>query len=548
MGWFDNTMAVRSDTPMSDSTPMGPRRGLVNRLLDIVERVGNRLPDPLTLFVLLAIAVPILSWLAVEAGWTVTLTDADGRTTTYEPVDLLTVEYLRKMFTTAVDNFAGFRPLGVVLVAMIGIGVVERTGLITTLLKLTVTSVPGGLISAALVFAGAMSSLGADVGYVVLTPLGAVLFAGLGRHPLAGLCAAFAGVSGGFSANLLVAAVDPMLSELTNEAAAVLDPSYEGASALAPTCNYYLMASSVVLVTVIGWFVTDKIVEPRLGTWKGGDADDGHAFEPVTARERYAALCAFESFVLVLLLIALLATPAVGVLYDAEFKDDLMKALGPLIKAIVPIMLIAFFVPGLVYGLVTGAIRNDRVVAKMTAETMGTMGVYIVLAFAAAQFIEYFKWSNLGIMIAVEGANVISSLELSGIVLVFAFMFIAAFLNLFIGSASAKWALIAPVFVPMMMLSGFSPELTQAAYRIADSVTNIITPLMPYFPIVVAFGQKYDPNLRLGTLISAMLPYSIALTIGWTVLLAIFWFGGIPLGPGASMEYVPPAAPVVAPQ
>lgn len=533
---------------MTEPSPTGQRRGIINRLLDIVERIGNRLPDPLTLFVLLAIAVPILSWLAVWADWSVTLTDAQGETKTYEAVNLLTVEYLRKMFTTAVDNFAGFRPLGVVLVAMIGIGVVERTGLITTVLKMTVTSVPAGLISAALVFAGAMSSLGADVGYVVLTPLGAVLFAGLGRHPLAGLCAAFAGVSGGFSANLLVAAVDPMLSELTNEAAAVLDPSYAGTSALAPTCNYYLMAASVGLVTMIGWFVTDKIVEPRLGVWKNPDSNASYTFDAVTPREKYGALCAALSFVLVMLLIALLATPRVGVLYDATLGDDLMKRLGPLIQAIVPIMLVAFFVPGLVYGLVTGAIRSDRVVAKMTAETMGTMGVYIVLAFAAAQFIEYFKWSNLGIMIAVEGANQIKSTGITGLPLVLAFMLIAAFLNLFIGSASAKWALIAPVFVPMMMISGFSPELTQAAYRIADSVTNIITPLMPYFPIVVAFGQKYDPNLRLGTLISAMLPYSIALTIGWTILLAIFWFGGVPLGPGASMDYVAPTTPVVAPQ
>lgn len=530
---------------MTQSSPTGQRRGIVNRLLDIVERIGNRLPDPLTLFVLLALAIPFISWAVATAGWTV------QHPTTGDAIaaeNLLSVDYIRKMFTSAVDNFTGFRPLGVVLVAMIGIGVVERTGLITTLLKMTVTSVPAGIISAALVFAGAMSSLGADVGYVVLTPLGAVLFAGLGRHPLAGLCAAFAGVSGGFSANLLVAAVDPMLSELTNEAAAVLDPRYLDASALAPTCNYYLMAASVVLVTVIGWFVTDKIVEPRLGKWKGGDGDDNHSFDRVTPLEKYGALCATLSFVLVMLLIALLATPRVGVLYDVSVTGDLMKALGPLIKSIVPIMLVAFFVPGLVYGLVTGSIRNDRVVAKMTAETMGTMGVYIVLAFAAAQFIVYFKWSNLGIMMAIGGANLIEASGITGLPLVLMFMIIAAFLNLFIGSASAKWALIAPVFVPMMMISGFSPELTQAAYRIADSVTNIITPLMPYFPIVVAFGQKYDPNLRLGTLISAMLPYSIALTIGWTILLAIFWFGGVPLGPGTSMDYVAPTTPAVAPQ
>ena len=514
---------------MATAADLSPRRrSLASRLLDPIEWIGNKLPDPLTLFVILAAAVPFISWMVAQAGWSVAHPKSGDPVTA---VNLLGPDYLRRMFTDAVSNFTSFRPLGVVLVAMIGIGVVERTGLIATVLKMVVMAVPRALISAAVVFAGMMSSLAADVGYVVLTPLGAVIFAGLGRHPLAGLAAAFAGVAAGFSANLVVTPLDSLLAGLTQEAAAILDPDYK----VYATANWWLMIAATGLLTGIGWWVTDKIVEPRLGRWVSPQGERV-ADEPgaLSERERRGAWCALATFLLVLAGVALISIPPGSLLHGTAAEP-----FKPLQDSIVVIMMIAFFLPGLVFGLVTGTIRDDKTVARMTAETMNTMGVYIVLAFVAAQFIEYFRWSNLGTMLAISGANALKSMNLGGGPLIVAFVLVAAFINLFIGSASAKWALIGPVFVPMLMQMGISPEATQAAYRIGDSVTNPITPLLPYFPVVIAFGRKYDKDLGIGTLTAAMLPYSLAFLLGWLALLLTWWMLDLPLGPGATMSYAP---------
>lgn len=501
------------------------------KALDRVESIGNKLPDPLTIFVVLALLMPVISWLVSMTGWAL---QHPGTGKEIAVVNLLSAEQIQRIFTEAVKNFTGFPPLGTVLVAMIGIGVAERSGLIQTMLKMMVSSVPASLISAALVFAGVMSSMAADAGYVVLTPLGAVLFAGLGRHPLAGLAAAFAGVSGGFSANLLLTSLDPLLAGFTESAAQIYDPSYS----VPPTANYYFMVVSVFLVTLVGWFVTDKIVEPRLGEW-----DPAHGSEPsdestqdlstILPAEKKGVWAALLVFVATLIFFAALVIPENGILRDAE------GGLGPFYHSLVIMICLSFLFPSLVYGLITGSIRSDRDVALMTGETMATMGAYIVLSFAAAQFVAYFNWSNLGLMFAISGAALIKTLGLGGIPLLLIFMGISSTVNLFIGSASAKWAIMAPVFVPMLMNLGYSPEIAQAAYRVGDSITNIITPLMPYFPIVIAFAQRYDKRVGLGTLISAMLPYSVALAIAWTIMLMIWYALALPLGPGVTMFYTP---------
>lgn len=494
------------------------------RTLDRIERLGNRLPEPLTIFVLFALAVPLISAAVSVLGWEV---EHPGTGQTIEPVNLLSVHHIRRMFTDAVKNFTDFPPLGTVLVAMIGIGVAERSGLVAGLLKMTVTFVPRGLTTAALVFCGVMSSMAADAGYVVLTPLGAVLFAGLGRHPLAGLAAAYAGVTGGFSANLLLTMLDPLLGGFTESAAQLLDGGYK----VPATANYAFMIVSTFLVTTIGWLVTEKIVEPRLGAWQQSDQDD-HGIE-IRRVELAAAFFALVCFVIVAGAFAVLTLPSVGLFRSED------GGLGSLYASLVPVIAIAFFVPGLVYGLVTGTIRSDRAVVRMTGDAMATMGTYIVLAFVAAQFVAYFDWSNLGVMLAVSGAELLKTSSIEGLPLILSFILVAALLNLFIASASAKWAIMAPVFVPMMMLLGLSPEMTQCAYRIGDSVTNMITPLMAYLPIIIAFGQRYQPDLRLGTLIATMLPYSIAFAIGWVLLLVVWYVAGWPLGPGAPIHYQP---------
>ncbi|ARK32243.1 AbgT family transporter [Halalkalibacter krulwichiae] len=503
-------------------------KGFVLRSLDTIEVVGNKLPHPVTLFFYFAITVVVLSAVFSAFGLQVNDPVNEGEVLTVK--NLLSAEGIEYMFMNAVANFTGFAPLGTVLVTMLGIGIAERSGLISAALRGLVTSVPKQLMTAALVFGGIMSSMAADAGYVVLTPLGAVLFAGLGRHPLAGLAAAFAGVSAGYSANLLLTSLDPLLGSLTQEAAATLNPAY--AESMNYAMNYYFMIVSVFVLTLVGTFVTEKIVEPRLGTYKGAITDQVDYLSSVEKKGLWGALIAFLATCAAL---ALLIVPEWGPLRG----EDGAIINSPFFSSLVPVILLMFFIPGFVYGKITKSIKNDKDVADQLSDTMATMGAYIVLAFAAGQFVAYFNETNLGRILAIKGAEFLETTGFTGIPLIITFIVVAGFINLFIGSASAKWAIMAPVFVPMMMGIGYSPELTQMAYRIADSTTNVISPLMPYFAIVIAFAQKYDKKIGIGTLISTMLPYSIAFTIIWVLMLIVWMLFGIDLGPGSPIYYQP---------
>ncbi len=501
--------------------------------------LGNKLPDPLTLFVLLTVLVVLAS--IVFDGSAADVTQRDGTTVTKTVESLLSQKGLKWIFTSAVTNFINFAPLGPVLAVMIGIGVAERTGFITMGLKVLVKSVPSSLITATLVFAGVMSSMVADAGYVVLTPLGAVLFAGMKRHPIAGLAAAFAGVSGGFSANLAITGLDPLLSKLTQAAAQTLDPAY--AATINPTCNYYFMVASVFLITVLGTFVTTRVVEPMLGEWDSQYADLDEAVVPAdpTAEEKRAFLVSMLVGAVTLGGLSLLALlPEAPLRAEIAEGAPAISAYDPFFHSVEILITILFIIPGVVYGVMVGKIKNDKDIAKMASAAMASMGAYIVLAFVAGQFVAYFNHTNLGSVSAVKGAEMLKSLGLTGLPLLLSFIVVSSAMNLFIGSASAKWAFMAPIFVPMLMMSGLSPELVQAGYRVGDSVTNIISPLMPYLPIIIVFAQKYDKRAGLGTLISAMLPYSIAFAIGWTILLIVWLQFEIPLGPGVSAFYAAP--------
>lgn len=507
--------------------------GLLVRALARIAAVGNRLPDPVTLFALLAGAVVVAS--LVFAGASEQVAQRDGTVVTETVRSLLSREGLRWMFESAVPNFTGFAPLGKVLTVMLGIGVAERSGLIAMGLRALVRSVPNAAITATLVFAGVMSSMAADAGYVVLTPLGAVLFAGLGRHPLAGLAAAFAGVSGGYSANLLITGLDPMLAGLTQEAAHAIDPGYT----VNATANYYFMLASTALITAAGTFVTTRVVEPMLGEWdpRRASADLPSAGED-SARERRAfGLALFAAAAVAALIAGLIVLPASPLRVEVAPGEPAIGALGPFFHSIEVLIALLFFVPGVVFGVASGQVRSDKDVAAMTTDTMATMGAYIVLAFAAAQFVAYFNWTHLGAVSAVKGARLLGSAGLSGIPLLLAFLVVSATLNLFVGSASAKWAFMAPVFVPMMMLMNISPEAVQATYRVGDSITNIITPLLPYLPVIIIFARRYDREAGLGTLMAAMLPYSIAFGLVWSALLVVWLTLDWPLGPGVSAVY-----------
>jgi aminobenzoyl-glutamate transport protein len=503
-------------------------------LLDGVERVGNRLPDPITLFVILIGITMIGSWLAVLAGTSAT---HPGTGEVIRAVNLFSGEQVQRILTQMPQTFAAFPPLGMVLLVMLGIGVAERSGLIETSLRAFVRSVPPQAITATVVFAGMMSSLAVDAGYVVLIPLGAVIFHSIGRHPLAGLAAAFAGVSGGFSANLLLTGLDPLLAGFSTPAAQILDPAY----VVFPTANWYLMMALVPVFTAVGTLVTERLLEPRLGRYEGPVETIPESEQPAVLRpdERRGLIVAGIAVLVTAGLSALLVVPEGAPLRNPE-GELLVQRIAPFLSSIVALMFIFFLVPGLAYGLVTRTIRSDRDVARMTSETMGTMGAYIVLAFVAAHLVAFFSWSNLGVIGAISGAAFLEAVGFTGLPLIVAFVLVSSVLNLFIGSASAKWAIMAPVFVPMLMLLGYSPELTQAAYRIGDSFTNILTPLLPYFPLVIVFARKYDDDVGLGTIISAMLPYSIGFGIAGITTLVIWIFLGIPVGPGAPLEYVVP--------
>ncbi|MFN3597329.1 MAG: AbgT family transporter [Rubricoccaceae bacterium] len=508
------------ETPPVDSPPR--RSG--SRLLDLIERAGNALPDPVSLFLILIGIVMAASAVAAAAGVAVT---HPGTGESIAAINLFSGEQVQRLLVEMPQTFAAFPPLGLVLVVMLGIGIADKTGLIAVALRRFMASVPRGLLTASLIFAGVMSSMAVDAGYVVVVPLGAVLFMAAGRHPLAGLAAAFAGVSGGFSANLFLTSLDPLLAGFTTPAAQLLDAAY----VVEATANYYFMIALVPVYVLLGTLVTEKLVEPRLGVYAGTGAADDDANRPLTDLERRGLRIAGIVTLVTLALLSLLVVPD-GAPLRGENGD-----LTPFYRAIVALMTIAFLLPGLAYGIATKQIRSDRDAVKMASDSMADLGIYIVLAFVTAHFIALFNWSNLGAITSISGAGALRSAGIEGLPLMVGFVFVTAFLNLFVGSASAKWAIMAPIFVPMLMLLGYSPEATQAAYRIGDSATNIITPLMPYFPLVIVFAQKYDRESGIGTLISMMLPFSVAFLVG-SLLLLLVWLGvGLPLGPDVSALY-----------
>ncbi len=525
----------------SDPTPSEEEHsGWFARFLNVVEWLGNLLPHPVTLFALFALGVILISGLAEWVNLSVIdprPEGASGRSEsgTIEAVSLLNADGLRRIIENLVSNFVHFVPLGTVLVALLGVGVAEHSGLLSATIRAIVLKAPAGLITTAIVFAGVVSNTASEAGYVVLIPLAAVIFLALGRHPLVGMAAAFAGVSAGYSANLLIGTVDPLLAGITEEAAHLIDQDYM----VHPAVNWYFMIVSTFLITLVGTLVTTKIVEPRLGEYDPSNAREGAAddrsMEPLTRREWWGLAAAGASVLFVSGLLALGVVPEWGILRNPEDGDILNS---PFLRGMVALIFVFFLVPGVVYGAVVGTIRSDEDVIDGMANAMSSLGLYIVLVFFAAQFVSFFGWTNLGAILAVNGADFLESSGLTGPVVFIFFILICCFVNLMLGSASAQWAMTAPIFVPMLMLVGYSPEVIQAAYRIGDSTTNIITPMMSYFGLILAFADRYHKGIGIGTVISMMLPYTIFFLLSWVGLFYLWVFGlGLPVGPGAPTYY-----------
>ncbi len=523
---------------------------MMQHFLKTIERAGNRLPDPATLFALGLLLVILVSHLAFVFDWEVVERrpvevtpgevqwEATGEV--HRPTSLATSDGIFWVLKNVRNHFINFPPLGIVLVGMLGIGVAERTGFISALLRLTLTRLPNHLLTPATIFLGILSTVASDAGYIVLPPLAAMVYISFGRPPLAGIAAAFAGVSAGFNANLMITTLDPMLAELSQEGARIIDPEYS----VSPVANWYFMIVSTFVLTLAGWWASEKLVEPTLRSNNGNSIDDSSTHEQpdeVTSSEAkgvFIALGATAVFFGILLATILIpGAPLYGTIGEGLVAPGEDPDWQRWFVVVVPLLFLALFVPGVTYGIHQKVIRNDKDVAKLFTESISAMAPIIVLAFFAGQFIGCFAESGLGRMMAEFGGQSLGQAALPIWGLLVVFVFITGGFNLLVGSMSAKYAVFAPIFVPMFMMVGISPELTQAAYRIGDSTTNIITPLNPYLIIVLMFIQRYRANAGIGTLISLMLPYTIVFTIVWLIMFVIWIWIGIPLGPSGPVAY-----------
>jgi aminobenzoyl-glutamate transport protein len=498
-------------------------------ILAAIERTGNRLPDPAMLFVGLLVIVWLFSWWLSYLDFGV----LDPRTgKPLQVVNQLSGEAMTQFLSVMVKNFAHFHPIGVVLVAMLGIGVAEHTGFINSALRAMLRVTARWLLTPMIILVGIVSHTAADAGYVMVIPLGGVIFYAAGRHPLAGIAAAFAGVSGGFSANFIPSAIDPMLQGISQSGAQILDP----AVTLNPLNNFFFTASSSLLIIGLGWLVTDRYVEPRLkGYALDDDIEELHSMEPLSDRERRGLRFALVAMLLATLFLVVTASSA-----DSAWRGpggSLTELGAPLMASIVPLIFLLFVIPAIVYGIGADTVRSSRDVIEGMTKAMNSMAYYLVIMFFIAQFIYAFGQSNLGVLMALKGAAALKAMGLASALTITGVILLTGLLNLFVGSASAKWALLAPIFVPMLMELGISPDLTQAAYRIGDSTTNIITPLMPYFPLVVVYCQRYMKDTGIGTVTALMLPYSVTFIVTWTIFLLLYWAIGMPLGLQASYTY-----------
>ncbi len=505
----------------------GLRGKILDKFLNGVEKVGNALPHPATLFGLMALLVLVISAIA---AWTGLTAIHPGTNEVIEPVNLLSHDGIHRILLDMVINFTSFAPLGIVMVAMLGIGIAESSGLIGAVIRLIVMSSPKKFLTFVLVLSGILSNAASDVGYVLLIPLAGIIFIAIKRHPIIGMAAAFAGVSGGFSANLILGTIDPLLAGLSEEAAHIIDPAYT----VNPTANYFFMVASTFVIAFTGTWVTERFVAPRFGVYEGEGA--GEELDVLSALEKKGLRRAFYVF------LGILAITLIGVIPENGFfrAEDGSILSSPLIKGVVAMLFITAASMGIVYGFTIGKYKNDKDIMEGMSDAMKTLGMYYVLVFFAAQFVAYFKWSNLGIILAVKGANLVMASGLGLIPLMILFIILSGLINLAMGSASAKWAIMAPVFIPMFMLLGYSPELSQVVFRIGDSVTNIISPMMSFFALIIAFIQKYDKKAGIGTVIATMLPYTFAFFIVWTILLVAWLLLGLPLGPGAGIYYTLP--------
>ena len=535
---------------MTDSSELTGAARRQRGFLGFIEKVGNFLPDPIMIFVWLILFLMILSAIGAQLGWSASLSYPgeeapeggvlENGIVTFTATSLFSEANIARLFTEMPRTLTGFAPLGLVLLVMFGAGVAERVGLFSALIRASLRDAPKVILTPLVCIIGMVSHHASDAAYVVFIPLAALLYAAVGRHPLVGLAAAFAAVSGGYAGNITPGQIDVLLFGFTEEAAQIIDPTWT----MNPLGNWWFILSIVVVFTPIIWFVTDRIIEPRLGKW-GGSEDDAIKAElaksAVTKEEkRGLAWAGIVALLIVGLFAALSFWPGYTPFIDETREGP--SALEPFYRALITGFFLMFLLCGIAFGVAVGTVKNAKDVIDKMIDGIRTMAPYIVFALFAAHFVAMFNWSRLGPIAAINGAEILQALALPAPLLLVSVLLFSSFLDLFIGSASAKWSALSPVVVPMFMLLSISPEMTQAAYRMGDSYTNIMTPLMSYFPLILAFARRWDPTFGVGSLLSLMLPYAlcfatagILMTIGWV-------YFDLPLGPHATVHYTPPGA------
>ncbi|MST55053.1 AbgT family transporter [Pyramidobacter sp. SM-530-WT-4B] len=509
------------------------RKSLTLRFLDKIEVVGNRMPPPMIIFAFLTLLVVVISGIGSVWGWSATGEIFNKATqkieaTTINIVNLCSINGLRYMIGNLTKNFMSYPSLGMMLTMMFGIGIAEYSGWLNGLIRKAVQITPHKLVTPMVVFIGVMSNLAENAGYVLFVPLAGMIFKACNKHPLAGIAAGFAGVSGGFAANLMISSNDAVLSGYSDIAAKIINPNHS----VLPSSNYYFMATSVFLLVIVGTFITEKVIIPRLGEYKPNiDPSLSVPSDNIGDNDEKALKIANYVFLGMILFLAVSCIPQTSWLRNPKTGSLIKGSL--LLDSIVPLLTILFFVPGFVYGKISGKFKTSRDVYNGFSASIRVLAGFICVSFAASQFTNYFKYSNLGSILSINGAHFLQQLNVGAIPLMIVFILVTGFSNLFMASASAKYAIFAPVFVPMFMTLGISPELTQVAFRIGDSSTNIIAPVLSSLPIILDAMKRYDKDSGLGTLVSCMLPFSIAIMVSWTVMLVVWMLLKLPLGPGA---------------
>lgn len=488
---------------------------------DRIEAFGNKVPHPLYIFIIMSLSIALLSWVMSSSGQSV----MHPYSKEVVPIkNLISGEGLVYILESTVNNFIEFKPLGLVLSMMIAVGLLEEVGLADASIKSLLLNASPRFVTISVFLVGIVGNLASDAAFVLVPPLAGIIFAATNRNPIVGICAGFVAVAAGFTANIFIAGTDILLSGITNETLATV-----GGTEITPAANWYFMILSVPFITIVGTFVTEKLIEPRFSKYKKtveGNSDIDKKYAVSDIEKRALKITGLYALFFIIILVAIIfpdSSPLRG--------PDGSLVPSPFLSGMIPIIMAFFISCSIVYGVLSKKLKKLDDFPRLMSQSLRNVGGYIVLVFFIAQFIGWFNWTNISVWLAVTGATSLTDLALPNPVMLAGLILLAGLINLVVFSGSAQWAMMAPVFVPLLFLVGIEPDAIQMAYRIGDSTTNIISPTNPYLPMILALIAQYDPKFKFGTFLSIMFPYAVILFIAWSVLFLVYYSLGLPLGP-----------------